>query len=176
MIFIGVGVHNLVKTKHTIQLKTIEIQDINLQLKNLEEKYQQELHKNNVNQEELQKLQQERERLEKELQARAEAKRIAAERLQKASNTATFTATASAASCGDNEYKAYIYMKESGCRTDAINRSSGACGIGQALPCSKLPCSLSDFACQDAWFTNYAITRYGSWYNAYVFWTRNSWW
>jgi hypothetical protein len=72
--------------------------------------------------------------------------------------------------CGDNVYKQYIYQKESGCRTNAINSSSGACGIGQALPCSKLPCTLSDFACQDAWFSNYAIQRYGSWEAAYNFW------
>lgn len=78
--------------------------------------------------------------------------------------------------CGDNVYKQYIYQKESGCRTNAINASSGACGIGQALPCSKLPCSLSDWACQDRWFSNYAIQRYGSWEAAYNFWRANSWW
>jgi hypothetical protein len=78
--------------------------------------------------------------------------------------------------CGDNVYKQYIYQKESGCRTNAINSSSGACGIGQALPCSKLPCTLSDFACQDAWFSNYAIQRYGSWEAAYNWWIRNHWW
>jgi hypothetical protein len=78
--------------------------------------------------------------------------------------------------CGDNVYKQYIYQKESGCRTNAINPNGGACGIGQALPCSKLPCTLSDFACQDAWFSNYAITRYGSWEAAYNFWLSHRWW
>lgn len=69
------------------------------------------------------------------------------------------------------EAKAKIYEHESGNRTDAINASSGACGIGQALPCSKLPCSLSNYACQDDWFTNnYMIPRYGSWVKAWEFW------
>ena len=77
--------------------------------------------------------------------------------------------------CGDNVYKQYIYQKESGCRTNAIN-SIGCRGIGQACPGSKLPCSNSDFACQDAWFSNYAIQRYGSWEKAYNFWLRNHWW
>lgn len=66
--------------------------------------------------------------------------------------------------------KAFIYMKESGNRTDAINPSSGACGLGQALPCSKMPCSLQDYACQDNYFTNYMLSRYGSWEAAASFW------
>lgn len=77
--------------------------------------------------------------------------------------------------CGDNPYKQYIYQHESGCRTDAVN-SIGCRGIGQACPGSKLPCSNSDFACQDAWFSNYAITRYGSWEGAYYAWLRQHWW
>jgi hypothetical protein len=72
--------------------------------------------------------------------------------------------------------KAFIYFEESTNRTDAINPSSGACGLGQALPCSKLPCSLSDYVCQDEWFTNYAMQRYGSWSNAKAFWLNHRWW
>lgn len=72
--------------------------------------------------------------------------------------------------------KAFIYAHESGDKTDAINQSSGACGLGQALPCSKLPCSLQDYNCQDKWFTSYATQRYGSWSNARAFWEANRWW
>jgi hypothetical protein len=78
--------------------------------------------------------------------------------------------------CGDNWYANYIYQKESNCDTTAINKTSGACGIGQALPCSKLPCELGDYECQNDWFHNYALERYGSWANAYVFWLENYWW
>lgn len=74
------------------------------------------------------------------------------------------------------EAKLFIYLKESGNRTNAINKSSGACGLGQALPCSKLDCSLDDYDCQDKWFTNYAIRRYGSWVGAYQFWLSHHWW
>lgn len=84
--------------------------------------------------------------------------------------------TAVVAGCGDNTYANYIYMHESGCNASAINAGSGACGIGQELPCGKSGCSLGDYACQNAFFTQYAIDRYGSWYNAYVFWTNNNWW
>lgn len=85
-------------------------------------------------------------------------------------------ARAAAPPVSGNAAKAFIYQKESGNRTDAINASSGACGLGQALPCSKMGCSLSDYACQDAWFTNYAMQRYGSWENAQAFWLANHWW
>lgn len=75
-----------------------------------------------------------------------------------------------------NAYKAFIYDHESGNNPAAINPQSGACGLGQALPCSKLPCSLSDYPCQDAWFSSYAVTTYGSWAGAYDFWLAHSWW
>jgi hypothetical protein len=77
--------------------------------------------------------------------------------------------------CGDSMYKQFIYQHESGCRTDAVN-PIGACGLGQALPCSKMGCSLSDWACQDTFFTNYANATYGGWAGAYAFWLAHSWW
>jgi hypothetical protein len=78
-------------------------------------------------------------------------------------------------SCGDNSYANYIYEHESGCRLDAVN-SIGACGIGQALPCSKMPCGLADYICQNNWFTNYMQSRYGSWQAAYNYWVIHQNW
>ncbi len=75
-----------------------------------------------------------------------------------------------------NEAKAYIYQHESGNNPASVNRSSGACGLGQAWPCSKLPCSLSDYVCEDNWFTNYMLERYGSWEIAYQYWLGHSNW
>lgn len=68
-----------------------------------------------------------------------------------------------------------IYMRESGCRTWAVN-PGGCRGIGQACPGSKLPCSDDDFVCQHEWFTGYAMSRYGSWENAWAVWQRQHWW
>ena len=104
------------------------------------------------------------------------------QQLQAKRNSATVYADAptpapqAVTGCGDNFYKQYIYQHESGCSTAAINSNGGACGLGQALPCSKLPCSLSDWTCQDNWFDNYAITKYGSWEQAYYFWVNNHYW
>jgi len=80
------------------------------------------------------------------------------------------------AQAATGDAKAFIYAKESGNNPGAINASSGACGLGQALPCSKMPCSLSDYACQDNFFTNYMLSRYGTWENARAFWLRMHWW
>ncbi|QHF24218.1 hypothetical protein GTU73_09475 [Rathayibacter sp. VKM Ac-2804] len=79
--------------------------------------------------------------------------------------------TAAPAIDAEAEAKAFVYQHESGNRPDAINPRSGACGIGQALPCSKLPCALSDYACQDEWFTSYMRERYGSWVAAAAYWS-----
>ncbi len=77
--------------------------------------------------------------------------------------------------CGSNPYMAYIYQKESGCATNAVN-PGGCTGLGQACPGSKLPCSLYDWTCQDDWFRSYAISTYGSIYNAYIFRVNHNYW
>lgn len=117
--------------------------------------------------------------LEKQLQTKKEeAERIAEAKVQVTQvASAAPVAVVSTTNCGDNVYKQYIYQHESGCRTDARN-SIGCLGIGQACPGSKIlnVCPDLNFACQDAWFSNYAISRYGSWANAYAFWIANRWW
>lgn len=82
------------------------------------------------------------------------------------------------ASPTEAEAKAFIYMKESGNNPLAVNRSSGACGLGQSLPCAKVLSSCPDmnYQCQDAWFTNYMQSRYGTWAKAMAFWQIHRWW
>lgn len=76
-----------------------------------------------------------------------------------------------------NSAKMFIYMKESGNNPLARN-SAGCLGLGQACPGSKLlaVCPNLDYACQDAFFTNYALSRYGSWEGALAFWQSHNWW
>ena len=178
------GVRHIDHLEDGIKLKQIEIQDNSLRLKLLDKKYE-ELNKNLEKtgadkakvEEQLKQLQIERDKLEKDLQAKAEAKkRDIAAQAQKAVVAAVETPKAYASNCGDA--KSCIYQKESGNNPSSINRSSGACGLGQAWPCSKLrlSCSLTDYECQDAFFTKYAIDRYGSWDNAWSFWQQHSWW
>ncbi|KJQ52939.1 Transglycosylase SLT domain protein [Microbacterium sp. SA39] len=73
-------------------------------------------------------------------------------------------------------YVDYIVAKESGWNPNATNKSSGACGLVQALPCSKVPGNGYDPVDNLRWANGYATGRYGSWAGAHAFWTKNRWW
>lgn len=73
-------------------------------------------------------------------------------------------------------YVDFIISKESNWNPNSINRSSGACGLAQALPCGKVPGSPLDPVDNLSWANNYATKRYGSWEKAYNFWLVNKWW
>ena len=70
----------------------------------------------------------------------------------------------------------YIISHESGWKPNAINKHSGSCGLPQALPCSKLGSNWNDPVTALKWANNYAISRYGSWWKAQAFWSKNRWW
>lgn len=73
-------------------------------------------------------------------------------------------------------YVDFIASKESGWNPNATNASSGACGLIQAYPCSKVPGSGYNPVDNLVWANGYAVGRYGSWAAAYAFWTANHWW
>jgi hypothetical protein len=73
-------------------------------------------------------------------------------------------------------YVDYVVSRESGWNPNATNRSSGACGLVQALPCSKVPGSGYNPVDNLRWANGYAVGRYGSWAGAYNFWVNNHWW
>ncbi len=70
-----------------------------------------------------------------------------------------------------------IVSRESGWNPNATNSSSGACGLVQALPCSKVPGGNGyDPVANLTWAIGYAHGRYGGWPQAYAFWQDNHWW
>jgi len=68
---------------------------------------------------------------------------------------------------GDAEWPALnaLWTKESHWNPNARNPSSGACGIPQALPCSKIPNMSTEG--QIAWGLSYIKSRYGTPGNAW---------
>lgn len=69
-----------------------------------------------------------------------------------------------------------IYARESGWNHTARNANSGAYGIPQALPGSKMgPGWQTDPAVQIRWGIGYMVGRYGSPCGAYNFWQANHW-
>jgi len=82
-------------------------------------------------------------------------------------------AQAKAASRGwtDTEWQALdqLWHKESGWNPNAYNASSGACGIPQAVPCTKIP-NPEDVHSQLDWGMTYIQSRYGTPSKALAFW------
>lgn len=78
------------------------------------------------------------------------------------------------------QYVNYIVSKESGWSYTAVNASSGATGLCQSLPASKMASSGADYLTnpitQLKWCHGYAMARYGGWSGAYNFWTSAHWW
>jgi len=68
-----------------------------------------------------------------------------------------------------------LINRESGCNPNAVNRSSGACGIGQQLPCGKWPHAWNDPVGGMIDMQSYVMARYGSWANAVAFSTSHGW-
>ncbi|MDY2942031.1 MAG: ubiquitin-like domain-containing protein [Varibaculum sp.] len=77
---------------------------------------------------------------------------------------------------GDYGYVDYIINRESGWNANAINSSSGACGLPQALPCSKIGSDWNNPVTALKWANGYAVGRYGSWASAYNAWRAQNWW
>lgn len=67
----------------------------------------------------------------------------------------------------------YIVGRESGWNPNATNRSSGACGLAQALPCSKVPGNPYSPIDSLNWMNTYVNGRYGGWQGAYDHWLVN---
>ena len=67
-----------------------------------------------------------------------------------------------------------IVSRESGWNPNATNASSGACGLAQALPCSKVPGNGYNPIDSLRWMNTY-VSRYGGWEGAYNFWQANHW-
>ena len=64
-----------------------------------------------------------------------------------------------------------LWNRESGWNLNAVNKRSGACGIPQSLPCSKMKSEGTDYRTnyktQIRWGLKYILARYGSPANAW---------
>jgi hypothetical protein len=68
-----------------------------------------------------------------------------------------------------------LVMRESGWNPYSVNASSGACGIPQALPCSKMDAERWDYEGQLKWMVNYIQNRYKTPTKALEFHDINGW-
>jgi hypothetical protein len=142
----------------------------------------QELNKKNdlttEQQKQIEQLNKEKEELNKQLQAKRNTARVLAEAAPvraKVSNPQCLV-WMEQAGIPITAASTRLILNESGCRYNAKNPTSGACGIPQALPCSKLPCTLDEAGavCQLRWMNGYVKARYGTWENALSTWQSRS--
>ena len=68
-----------------------------------------------------------------------------------------------------------IVSRESSWNPNAVNKSSGACGLGQQLPCGKWPGAWNDPVAALRAMNGYVNGRYGGWPQAVAFWNSNGW-
>ena len=68
-----------------------------------------------------------------------------------------------------------IVTRESGWNPNAVNPSSGACGLGQQLPCGKWSGAWNDPVAALVAQHGYVKDRYGSYAGAVAFWNINHW-
>lgn len=61
---------------------------------------------------------------------------------------------------------------ESGWNPFSVNPSSSACGIPQALPCSKMGCENWDYECQVKWMADYIKRNYSTPTGALIHWLK----
>lgn len=66
----------------------------------------------------------------------------------------------------DWSYVNKLINRESSWNPNAVNPSSGACGLVQSLPCSKIPGDWNNPVDALKWGNSYVKGRYGSWANA----------
>lgn len=180
--YVGSGIHFLVSRANTLQLQEIKIRsttndlkELQLQYKTLDSTLDQELQKKTTDAEKLKQLESEKQKLdernkqlEEQLQARLQKKEEERKRQESVASSILSPLSGVAHAEGiidcanQNSSKAFIYCHESDNNPGAYN-AGGCRGLGQACPGSKLPCTDSDYLCQDQWFTNYMSSRYGTW-------------
>ncbi|MFE6690017.1 transglycosylase SLT domain-containing protein [Streptomyces sp. NPDC057743] len=118
---------------------------------------------------------------EKAQAASRSAVRDATDFVAKASYTIAETQAMARQMIASDQFQCFsnIVTRESGWNYRATNAGSGAYGLVQALPGSKMSSAGSDWqtnpATQIKWGLNYMNSRYGSPCGAWSFWQANSW-
>jgi hypothetical protein len=118
------------------------------------------------------------------LQEKSQIPVASTEKVQLPSGSHQDWMTAAGIQPSDFGYVDYIVSHESGWNPCAFNPGKSdcnatpttACGLVQALPCSKLGKDWQNPVNALKWGDTYAKARYGGWAKAYAFWVAKHWW
>lgn len=195
LVILGVtfkAIHEVQTDKNRLRLKEIKIQNIHQELNKLEGDYKQLNKHNKSKEDEIRKLKEREAELEKQLQAKrllkAQEAKAYAERKELASKAQTPARTPvrvsgdkytwlKASGIPESEWWAVdsIVSRESSWNPNAVNPSSGACGLGQQLPCGKWDGAWNDPVAALKAQYKYVKDRYGGYAQAVAFWDKNQW-
>ncbi len=112
-----------------------------------------------------------------ELKRKEVLPRIAVGRIEVNSQVKEIAKAKIDAKWGDNQWPAFneVVNRESGWKVGIKNSSSGACGLGQALPCSKLGDAYGSVNGELDWMINYIAGRYDTPSKALAFHDSHGW-
>jgi len=178
---VGVAIY-FVSYQYTYQAKLEqEYNQVQQELDNKNKTLDTSTKSNKKLQQQVDKLEKQRQKLEKELQAKranqikvAQTPRAQASPV-KISGTKQDWLRASGIPESQWVYVDYIVSRESSWNPNAVNASSGACGLGQQLPCGKWAGAWNDPVAALKAQYGYVNARYGGYAQAYSFWLSNSW-
>lgn len=191
--FVGLGVNSLREHQVELKLKEIKLQDnvlelnkIKLEKEELNSEFEKAVEEGKVNEEKARQLEQEKLDLEqrtRELEKELQAKRASKATVAGANNKSTVQYSGNkqswleASGIPSDQWWAvdYIVSRESSWNPNAINKSSGACGLGQQLPCGKWAGAWNDPVAALKAQYQYVVARYGGYPQAVTFWKANEW-
>lgn len=128
-------------------------------------------------QKQLQEVQKKLEETEKALQAKRSTPKVYAAEIPAYTPSGNKEQWMAAAGIPADHWWAvdFIVSRESSWNPNAVNPNGGACGLVQALPCSKLGPNWNDPVTALKWQHNYVNNRYGGYPQAVEFWRANHW-
>lgn len=180
--------HSKIETRNV----KIELDKNKSEQDKLEEEYKKLEGANAGNEQKVQELELKRQQLEKEkseleaqLQAKAELKASQSKVYAAAAPTVPYTeritgdkqSWLAASGIPEDQWWAVdsIVSRESSWNPNAVNKSSGACGLGQQLPCGKWAGAWNDPVAALKAQYGYVTARYGGYPQAVAFWNANHW-
>lgn len=175
------AIHETNNSNHFKRLKSIELKNTQKELDELEKSYN-ELHNNlKLNEqkrlEEVKRLEDEKKKLESELQAKAQIKSTKQIAYAASAFSGNKESWLLASGIPQSEWWAVdsIVSRESSWNPNAVNSESGACGLGQQLPCGKWAGAWNDPVAALKAQYQYVSSRYGGYPQAVAFWNSNHW-
>lgn len=202
--FSALAISNLVSSNNKLKLRDIQLESTSTKLKQLEierkdlnKQLEAEVNQKVINEQKVQELEKkslEQDTKQKELEAQLQAKLDAKKQTFPSVTPKAYAAVQvtgdkeswlRASGIPESEWWAVdsIVSRESGWKPCAYNPGrndcsampTSACGLAQALPCSKLGPNWTDPVHNLKWQYNYVKARYGGYPQAVAFWNANHW-